>query len=105
MLKTKQLRSARLPGCSGRHRRLRRFPGSWLCVLAGFLAIMQLPRLAEGRSPSGFPVTLSTSTLQAFQRYVATTDTQSNRNLGNGDFLWIDDLPEKEKQDVYASLK
>jgi hypothetical protein len=106
MLKTKQLGSARLRGSSGRRRRLKRFPDRWLCVLAGcLLAITQLSRLAEGRSPSGFRVSLSSSTLQAFQRYVATADTQSSRNLGDRDFLWIDDLPEKEKQDVYAGLK
>jgi len=106
MLKTKELGSARLRGCSRWRTRMRRFPDRWLCVFAGcLLAITQLPRLAEGGSPSGFRVSLSSSTLQAFQRYVATTDTQSSRNLGDGDFLWIDDLPEKEKQGVYAGLK
>ena len=106
MLQTKELGSARLRGCAGRRRRLRRFPDRWLCVLAGcLLAITQLPGLAEGRTPSGFRISPSSSTLQAFQQYVAIADTQNNRNLGEGNFLWIDDLPEKEKQDVYAGLK
>jgi hypothetical protein len=85
---------------------MRRFPDRLLCVLAGcLLAITQLPRLADGRAPSGFRVSLSSSTLQAFQRYVTTTDTQNNRNLGEGNFLWIDDLPAKEKEDTYTRLK
>jgi hypothetical protein len=85
---------------------MRRFPDRWLCVLAGWLlAITQLPRLADGRALSGIRVSLSPSTLEAFERYVAITDTQNNRNLAEGNFLWIDSLPEKESQDAYAALK
>lgn len=85
---------------------MRCFPDRWLCVLAGcLLAITQLPRLADGRSPSAFRVSLSSSTLQAFQRYVTITDAQNHGNLGEGNFLWIDNLPAKEKADIYARLK
>src|SRR5208283_179005 len=106
MVKTKELRCVRAPRCGGRRRRVRRFPYSWLYVLAGcLLAVTQLPRLAAGRPPSGIRVSLSPSALEAFQRYVAITDTQNNRNLGEGNFLWIDSLAEKESQDAYASLK
>jgi hypothetical protein len=106
MLKKKQLGCARGPSCGRRRGRLRRCPDSWLWVLACcLLAIAQLPGLAEGRTPSGFRVSLSPSTLQAFQRYVAIADTQNSRNLGEGNFLWIDDLPAREEQDAYAGLK
>jgi hypothetical protein len=86
---------------------MRCFPDTWLCVLAGcLLSITQLPGLADGRSLSAFRVSLSTSTLQAFQRYVTITDTQNNNgNLEEGDFLWIDNLPAKEKEAIYARLK
>jgi hypothetical protein len=106
MLKTRELGCVRGPGCGGRRIRVRRFPDRWLFVLAGcLLAITQLPRLADGRALAGLRVSLSPSTLQAFQRYVAITDTQNNRNLGEGNFLWIDNLPAKERQDTYARLK
>ncbi|HEY1471431.1 MAG TPA: hypothetical protein VGF61_20500 [Candidatus Acidoferrum sp.] len=69
------------------------------------LAITQLPGLADGKAASGFRVSLSPSTVQAFQRYVAITNTENHKNLGEGNFLWIDDLPAKEKQDAYGGLK
>jgi len=106
MLKTKELGSARLTGCGGRRRHLRGFPDWWLCVLVGcLLASTPLPRLAEGRAPSELLFSPSSSTLQAFLQYVAIADTQNNQNLREGNFLWIDDLPAKEKQDAYAGLK
>ena len=106
MLKTKELGSARLRGCGGRRRHLRGFPDWWFCVLAGcLLASTPLARLAEGTTPSEFLLSPSSSTLQAFQQYVALADTQNNQNLREGNFLWIDDLPAKEKQDAYAGLK
>ena len=85
---------------------MRRFPDRWLGVLAVcLLAITQLPRLADGKGLAGLRVSLSPSTLQGFQRYVAITDTQNNRNLGEGSFLWIDNLPATEKQEAYTALK
>jgi len=106
MLKTKELGSARLRGCGGRRRHLRGFPDWWFCVLAGcLLASTPLARLAEGTTPSEFLLSPSSSTLQAFQQYVALADTQNNQNLREENFLWIDDLPAKEKQDAYAGLK
>lgn len=106
MLKTKELGSARLRGCGGRRRHLRGFPDWWFCVLAGcLLASTPLARLAEGTTPSEFLLSPSSSTLQAFLQYVAIADTQNNQNLREENFLWIDDLPAKEKQDAYAGLK
>jgi hypothetical protein len=106
MVRAKELRLVCGASCGGERRRVRRFPDKWLCVLAGcLLAITQLPRLADGKVPPALRVSLSPSTLQAFQRYVAITDAQNNRSLGEENFLWIDTLPAKERQDAYAGLK
>jgi hypothetical protein len=83
-----------------------RFAGRWLRVLVACLvSVTQLPNLADGKALAALRVSLSPSTLQAFQRYVTIADAQNNRNQGNEDFLWIDTLPEREKQDAYAALK
>jgi hypothetical protein len=50
-------------------------------------------------------VTLGASTIQGFQRYVAATEAQNNRNLGGEKFLWVDDLPQKERQAAYEALQ
>ena len=106
MVKEKKLGRALGQVCGGTDRRVTRFAGGWLCVLAGcLLALTQLPRVADGKALAGLRVSLGSSTLEAFQRYVAITDAQSNRGLGDENFLWIDSLPEEEKQDAYAALK
>jgi hypothetical protein len=106
MVKEKELGRARGRVCGGPGRRVVRFAGRWLCVVAACLVAMtQLLRLADGKVLAGLRVSLSPSTLQAFQRCVAITDAQDNRNLGEGNFLWIDSLPEKERHDAYAALK
>jgi hypothetical protein len=106
MVKVKELGRAGAVACGGGRGRMKRFADKWLYVVAaGVLAMTQLPRVADGKSPAGLRVSLSPSTLQAFQRYVTITDEQNNRNLGEENFLWIDSLPAKEKQDAYAALK
>jgi hypothetical protein len=85
---------------------MRRFPDRSLCLLTlSLLTVLQSPNLAHGRTPSGSRVSLSSSTIEAFRRYVATTEVQNNKSLGGGNFLWIDTLPVKERQDAYAGLK
>jgi hypothetical protein len=78
----------------------------WLRVLcACLLVVAELPHPAYGRPPAGFRVTLGASTIQGFQRYVAATEAQNNRNLGGEKFLWVDDLPQKERQAAYEGLQ
>ena len=85
---------------------MRRFPDKWLCALAAcLLTWMHLPRVADGKSLAGLRVSLSPTTLQAFERYVTVIDAENNRNLGEANFLWVDRLPGKEKEEAYAALK
>jgi len=69
-----------------------------------FLAFAALPLVAGGKPPAGAPVALRAPTLQAFNRYVAATQAQNDKSLSGGNFLWVDDLPEKERREVYAGL-
>jgi hypothetical protein len=77
----------------------------WLGVLyACTLVVAESPHPAYGRLLAG-RVTLGASTVEAFQRYVSATEAQNSRNLAGERFLWIDDLPEKERQAAYQGLQ
>ncbi len=81
-------------------------PDTWLRVLSACLFVaIQSPGLADGRTLSGMHVSLSNSTVAAFRRYVANTELQQEKSLGGGNFLWIDNLPTKERQNAYSGLK
>lgn len=85
---------------------MKRFSDTWLRVLAVCLLVtIQSPGLADGRALSGARVSLSNSTVEAFRRYVANTELQQEKSLRGGNFLWIDNLPTKERQDAYSGLK
>ena len=68
-----------------------------MVILAVSLVSIAPPSRAEGPSPA---------TVAAFDRYVATAETQFHRDLAaNKDFLYIDALPEPERAQSYAALQ
>jgi len=84
----------------------KRFRGRCFCVLAvGLITVTQFPHVADGATRYGARVSLTPSTLEAFHRYIASTETQNDESLVAENFLWIDSLPRKERQDAYARLK
>jgi hypothetical protein len=85
---------------------MRRSADSLGCGLAFlFLAFASLPLVAGGKVPAGARVALRAPTLQAFNRYVAATETQNDKSLRGENFLWVDDLSKKEREEAYARLK
>ncbi len=81
-------------------------PHNWFGTLAvSLLVVSQVPRPADGKPPPVRAVTLSSSTVADFQRYVAITQTQNDKSLSSANFLWIDSLQDKARQEAYAALK
>ena len=48
---------------------------------------------------------LRAATLQAFDRYIATTEASQSATLQGSHFLWIDALQDRESASAYARLK
>jgi hypothetical protein len=48
---------------------------------------------------------LREATLQGFSRYVARTEAQNTESLNHGPFLWLDGLPNKERNSALAKLQ
>ena len=71
-------------------------------VLLAFPASSRLLPL----SASPQPPTLQPDTLAAFDRYVRLTDERNQSELSRGnDLLWVDALPETQRDEAYAALK
>jgi hypothetical protein len=93
-------------GAGASYIRMKSFPYKWFgALLVCLLAASQSLRPADGKAPPVLAVTLGSSTIANFQRYVATTQSQNDKNLSGANFLWIDNLPDKARQEVYAALK
>lgn len=50
-------------------------------------------------------VQLKSAAIEAFDQYVQATEARMNREIQSGPFLWIDGLPEKQRQEAYDELK
>ncbi|MGB8477104.1 MAG: hypothetical protein WCE61_23750 [Candidatus Acidiferrum sp.] len=75
-----------------------------LLVAALFVAPLLSGQLAAGANP--VPEKLRSETVAAFDRYVRLTDERNESELKRGSaLLWIDSLPEIEREDAYAALK
>lgn len=72
--------------------------------VSGLGAVVALLLAIGNARPAGL-VGLRAETTQAFNKYVASTDTQNQKTLRHGAFLWIDDLPDKERCEAVAKLK
>lgn len=48
---------------------------------------------------------LTTQTVAEFQRYIAVSEQRINRELENGDFLFVAELPEESRVKAYAQLR
>ncbi len=57
-----------------------------------------------GTSSTGLP-TLGEATLRGFREYVAKAESRNQASLRGGKFLWVDELPEQERNSDYARLK
>jgi hypothetical protein len=71
-----------------------------LCSLAVLVAFT-LPAQANG--PQLF--SLRAATIEAFGKYLAKVEAQNASSLSHGPFLWIDGLPQDERNEAIAKLK
>lgn len=76
-----------------------------LLAAAGLLAVA-VPSRAADPAPSPEPVQLKQRTLDAFDRYMRLTEARNADDLRRGTpFLWVDGLPEGQRQAAYAELR
>jgi len=74
-----------------------------LCrVCTTFLALWFF---AEFCSPAAWPSDLQPETVAAFDRYVRATETQTNREIQDGDFLVIDRMPDARRLSVQRQVR
>jgi hypothetical protein len=69
-------------------------------LLTGFL----LSRLGVA-SPAAGAAEIRPEAAQGFDRYVHLTELRMQGELGPGDFLWVDRLPEPRRSETYARLR
>jgi hypothetical protein len=72
-------------------------------VTACFLSLLAFPLFAH-RAPSSL-FSLRPTTVEAFEKYLATAEAQNISSLKNGPFLWIDGLSLAERSDALQKLK
>ena len=87
---------------------MKRVGDNWVLARAILLAAVALSPaaldFAQGAEPE--PAKLHENTLEAFDRYVKLTEARNAEALKRGtNLLWIDELPEAERAEAYASLK
>jgi hypothetical protein len=67
---------------------------------AALLGFALTPILAHGGL-----VSLRTTTVEAFDKYVGKTDAENAASLRRGPFLWIDSLPERDRPEAISKLQ
>jgi hypothetical protein len=73
-----------------------------------FLLVALAPHhlLARGPAAEPAPPKLKTETQTAFERYVRVVEARNEAELKRGTgLLWVDGLPEKQREEAYADLK
>ncbi len=76
-----------------------------LLAAAGLLSAT-LPVTAADPNPAPAPVQLKQQTLAAFERYLRLTEARDDKELRRGTpFLWVDSLPEPQRQAAYDELR
>ncbi len=75
-------------------------------LLATRMLAIVAPAGAAEPSPDPGPVELKQKTVEAFDRYVQLTEARNDEELRRGTpFLWIEALPEAQRQGAYAELR
>jgi len=75
-------------------------------LLATRMLAIAAPAGAAEPSPDPGPVELKQKTVEAFDRYVQLTEARNDEELRRGTpFLWIEALPEAQRQGAYAELR
>jgi hypothetical protein len=93
-------------GCCGDKKRgqVRGLSGRWwLRVLAVLTAILLGENWPAAAGEAGTSV--QSATIRAFESYVAATEARLGKNLGQGVFFWIDELPPQKRAEAYERLK
>jgi hypothetical protein len=73
-----------------------------VAVLASVFVFAKMP----AAQPAPAPASLSHPTTEAFERYVALTDSRNAGELRQGaPFLWVDTLPEPRRSETYAAMR
>jgi hypothetical protein len=85
------------------------FAGSRIILLSGWLLSVLAPLAFSSAHVLSFASSSTdgprTGTLRGFQSYVLQIEAVSKRSLSSGNFLWVDDLPQKERGEAYAKLR
>jgi hypothetical protein len=85
-------------------RRVEVFPSTLATICAGLLCLLFAWSMNAEVRPIVF-FSLRTATIDAFGKYLGNTESQNSASLQKGSFLWVDGLPEKERNDVISKLK
>lgn len=79
---------------------------NWLALSAATLFFLNtISALASAKLPATGLFSLEGATIRAFDMYVANTESRNARTLQQGNFLWIDDLQAKAREQAYAKLR
>ena len=87
----------------GNCRHLTRIPGRF--TLLWLVPLLLLCVTVEASGVAYEFTELRETTLLGFRNYVSEVEKRNNDSLGNGSFLWIDELPERSRNEAYAKLK
>ena len=87
----------------GNCRHLTQIPGRF--TLLWLVLLLSLCAAVEASSAAPEFVELRETTLLSFRNYVAGVEKRNNDSLRNSRFLWIDELPERARNEAYAKLK
>jgi hypothetical protein len=91
---------------SEKQRQVTCLAGSGVLVLAACLMVILAFSLSSQTSAASSTwYSLKAATLRAFQSYVSEREAHSQKSLTVGDFLWVDDLGKKEREEAYARLR
>jgi hypothetical protein len=75
-----------------------------MCFGLGFTLLTASSIVAAEAIPSALPA-LREATIQAFGKYVAKTEAENAISLRQGPFLWVDGLPERERNATLVKLR
>jgi hypothetical protein len=75
-----------------------------MCFGLGFILLTAISIVATEAMPSAL-LALREVTIQAFGKYVAKTEAENAISLRQGPFLWVDGLPERERNAALVKLR
>lgn len=83
--------------------------GRWTCLLVvlqrGGLSLVTALALTSLLAVPTWGAQLKPATTAAFNRYILSTEARVTRDLQDGRFLFVDDLPDENRREAYARIR